>query len=360
MDVFIVGGTGLIGAEIARQSVAAGHEVTVFTRGESDPAVPLPGAVDAVTGDRHDATRLEAAVAAAEPDCLIDMVCFTPETAHAAVTAVRDHVDQYVFCSTIDVYHRPPARNPVVEGMARAPNVSDYGRNKARAEDVFFEADAEGALAATVIRPWATYGEGSGLLHTFGTGTWYLDRLRAGAPIVVHGDGTSLWGSCHREDVARAFVNAVGTEAAYGEAYHVTSDETITWNQHHRRVANAIGAPEPELVHVPTDILLEALPDRTGMLRDHVQFSTVFDDAKARRDLGFEYTIDLEAGAERTVAWLDERDAVADRTSAPFVDDLVAAWRDVGADVVEAMAPARDRDQDRDRDDPDGSGSGSG
>jgi nucleoside-diphosphate-sugar epimerase len=326
MDVFIVGGTGLIGAEIARQSVAAGHEVTVFTRGESDPAVPLPGAVDAVTGDRHDATRLEAAVAAAEPDCLIDMVCFTPETAHAAVTAVRDHVDQYVFCSTIDVYHRPPARNPVVEGMARAPNVSDYGRNKARAEDVFFEADAEGALAATVIRPWATYGEGSGLLHTFGTGTWYLDRLRAGAPIVVHGDGTSLWGSCHREDVARAFVNAVGTE----------------------------------LVHVPTDILLEALPDRTGMLRDHVQFSTVFDDAKARRDLGFEYTIDLEAGAERTVAWLDERDAVADRTSAPFVDDLVAAWRDVGADVVEAMAPARDRDQDRDRDDPDGSGSGSG
>lgn len=340
MNVVIIGGTGLISTGIARQLVEAGHETTVFTRGETDGA--LPSSVDSIRGDRHDTDRVATAVETADADCLIDMVCFDAETASDAVDAVTGTVDQYILCSTVDVYHRPPASNPVREGADRFPNVSEYGRGKARAEDVVRRADAAGSFDATIIRPWATYGEGSGILHTFGTDTYYLDRLRAGKPIVVHGDGSSLWGSCHRDDVARAFVNAVGNEAAYGEAYHVTSEEVITWNQHHRRVAAAIGAPEPELVHVPTELLCEALPDRTRMLRDHFQYSTVFDNAKARRDLTFEYTIDLESGVARTVDWLDEHDAVDDWETATFEDDLVAAWRDASADVVDALRPVRD------------------
>jgi len=153
-----------------------------------------------------------------------------------------------------------------------------------------------GDFETTVIRPWCTYGEGGTVLHTLGQGSYFLDRIRQGKPVVIHGDGQTLWGPCHRDDVARAFVNAVGNETAYGEAYHVTSEENITWGQFYGTVADVMDAPDPELVHIPTEILAEAVPDRTGMLLDHFQFSTVFDNSKARRDLDFEYTITFEEG----------------------------------------------------------------
>ncbi|WP_436348619.1 NAD-dependent epimerase/dehydratase family protein [Natronorubrum sp. FCH18a] len=333
MDVFVIGGTGLISAGVVRQLVDAGHDVTALTRGES--STELPDGATSLRGDRHDTERLEAAVTDNDPDCLIDMVCFTPETAEETIDAVAQ-VDQYVLCSTVDVYHRPPEHNPVAEGADRYPNVSDYGRNKAAAEDAFWEAHERGDLAVTVLRPWSTYGEGGRVLHTFGDGTYYLSRLPEGNPIVVHGDGTSLWGACHRDDVARAFVGAVGNERASGEAYNVTSEEVITWNQYHRRVAGAIGAPEPELVHVPTDVLVAAAPDRTEMLRKHFQYSTVFDNTKARRDLGFEYTVALEDGIDRTVDWLEARDAIEPWESEPFDDAIVRAWREAAADIIDS------------------------
>jgi nucleoside-diphosphate-sugar epimerase len=324
MDVLLVGGTGLISTGITRQLVAAGHDVTCFTRGETEARVPADVAF--VHGDRDDRERLAEARAAVDPDCVVDMVCYTPEQAREA-TAAFEGVDQYVFCSTVDIYHRPLDRNPATEEAPRAPAVSEYGGNKAAAEDVFRSAHADGAFAATIVRPWHTYGEGGSLNHTFGQGTYYVDRVRTGKPIVVHGDGTSLWGPCHRDDVARAFVAAVGNEAAYGEAYHVTSEEVITWNQYHRRVAAALDAPDPELVHVPTSVLRAAAPDRTEMLRDHFQYSTVFDNAKARRDLDFAYTVPFEAGVARTVAHLDARDAV-EPWDAHDDDALIERWRE--------------------------------
>ncbi|SNZ12653.1 Nucleoside-diphosphate-sugar epimerase [Natronoarchaeum philippinense] len=330
MRVLLIGGTGLISTGITRQLVEAGHEAVCMTRGEADADVPE--AVEFVHGDRNDGERLDAVARETDADCVIDMVCFDAEQARAAVDAFADRVDQYVFCSTVDVYHRPPERNPVVESAAREPGVSEYGRNKAAAEDVFLDAHGD-AFETTVLRPWSTYGEGGDVLHTLGVGSYYIDRIRRGKPIVVHGDGTSLWGPCHRDDVAAAFVGAVGNEAAYGETYHVTSEEVITWNQYHRRVARALDAPEPELVHIPTDQLRAALPERTHLLENHFQYSTVFDNAKARRDLGFEYTISFEDGVRRTVAALDERDAV-DPWDSENDDAVVEAWRESAGSFV--------------------------
>ncbi|WP_267640520.1 NAD-dependent epimerase/dehydratase family protein [Haloarchaeobius amylolyticus] len=332
MDVLLIGGTGLISTAITRQLVDAGHDVTIATRGETD--ADLPAAVEYVTCDRNDAARLRTVAEAVAPDCVVDMVCFDPEQAREAVAAFAG-VDQYVFCSTVDVYHRPTASVPSTEDAAREPGVSEYGRNKAAAEDVFFDAHGD-AFATTVIRPWSTYGEGGPVLHTLGTGTYYVDRIREGKPIVVHGDGTSLWGPCHRDDVARAFVAAVGNEAARGEAYHVTSESVLTWNQYHETVARALDAPAPDLVHIPTDALTEAVPDRTGMLRDHFQYSTVFDNAKARRDLDFEQTVSFEDGVRRTVAWLDEHDEIEPWDSEND-DRLVSTWRDATAGFTAAF-----------------------
>jgi len=339
MSVLIIGGTGLISTGIARRLVAAGRDVICLTRGETD--ADLPSSVSFRRADRTDRAALADAVADDAFDCVIDMVCFDAETAREAVSVFADRTDQYVFCSTVDVYHRPPDRNPVREGAAREPAVSEYGAGKAAAEDVFLAADGD-AFATTIVRPWSTYGEGGPVLHTLGTGTYYVDRIRAGKPVIVHGDGTSLWGPCHRDDVARAFVNAVGNADAFGEAYHVTSEETMTWNQYHRRVARALDAPEPELVHIPTDQLRAALPERTEMLTDHFRYSTVFDNAKARRDLDFEYTIPFETGVRRTVDRLEAEDRI-DPWDSESDDAVIDAWRDSTADFASAVSDRRNR-----------------
>ncbi|MFB6200721.1 MAG: NAD-dependent epimerase/dehydratase family protein [Halorhabdus sp.] len=326
MDVFIIGGTGVISTGITRQLVEAGHDVTIFNRGETD--IEIPDSVFQIHGDRFDHEAFEEAVADVDVDVVIDMMCFGPEDAASDVRAFGGEVEQFIFTSTVDVYHRPPQRNPVTEDAAREPAVSDYAAGKIAAEDRFREAETDGAFPVTIIRPWSTYGEGGPVLHTFGTDTYYIERIQQGKPIVVHGDGTSIWGPCHRDDVARAYVNAVGNEDTYGETYHVTSEEAITWNQYHRRVAAALDAPEPDLVHIPTEILREVAPNRTEMLRDHFQFSTVFDNSKATRDLDFEYTVDFETGIARTVAWLDEHGEIEVGDGDAFEDALIAAWRE--------------------------------
>ena len=335
MNVLIIGGTGLISTGITRQAVAAGHDVTVFTRGQTE--ADLPESVDRVIGDRTDRDALEGARDALSLGCVIDMVGFDPADVEAAVDVFASHVDQYVFCSTVDVYHRPVETMPIREHAAREPPVSEYGANKATCEDRLFDAYQSDGFPATIIRPWHTYGEGGGLIDTLSSEA-YVDRLRKGKPILVHGDGTSVWGPCHRDDVAAAFVAAIGNLEAVGEAYHVTATDPMTWNQYHQRAAAALDAPEPDLVHVPTDALREAVPDRVSPLVDHFRFSTVFDTGKAERDLGFRQTVSWEAGVRRTVARLEADDAIEDWDADPTYDRVVSAWRE----ATDAFATAFD------------------
>ncbi|WP_224448203.1 NAD-dependent epimerase/dehydratase family protein [Haloprofundus salilacus] len=334
MDVLIVGGTGLISTGITRQLVAAGHDVTLYNRDETD--AEIPDTVTLIRGDRTEYERFEDQLGDRSFDAVVDMVCFSPADAESAVRTFSGSVDRYVFCSTIDVYSRPVSRMPLTEETPRHPPTSDYGRDKAAAEDVFFDAYEESGFPAVVLRPWHTYGEGGSLIHSLGDRPTYIDRIRAGKPVVVHGDGTSVWAPCHRDDVARSFVAAVEAKGSTveGEAYHVTAEEHLTWNEYHRSVATALDAPEPELVHIPSDVLFELAPERTGGLRDHFQYSTVFDNAKAKHDLGHEQTVSWERGVRRTVAWLDENRRVDPWESDPLPDRIVGAWRKARESLV--------------------------
>ena len=334
MNVLIIGGTGLISTAITRQADAAGHDVTVFTRGETE--AELPDSVDHIRGDRTDREALERARDNCSLGCVIDMVGFDPGTVKTAIDVFAGHVDQYVFCSTVDVYHRPVETMPIREYAAREPPVSEYGAEKAACEDRLLAAFRTDGFPATILRPWHTYGGGGGLLDTLSSET-YVDRLRRGKPIVVHGDGTSVWAPCHRDDVAAAFVAAIGNQEAIGEAYHVTATEPMTWNQYHRRAAAALDAPEPELVHVPTDALRKVVPARVGPLVDHFQFSTVFDTTKAERDLGFRQTVSWEDGVERTVNRLAADDAIVSWEDDSEYEAVVSAWQDAVATFAAAV-----------------------
>jgi len=230
------------------------------------------------------------------PTALSTWCVFSPDQAEQAVDVFGGEVEQFVFCSTVDVYHRPLDTNPVQEDAPREPPVSDYGADKAECEDLFMAAHDRGDFETTVIRPWCTYGEGGTVLHTLGQGSYFLDRIRQGKPVVIHGDGQTLG----------ARVTAT-TSPARSSTPWATRRPTArpTTSPARRTSPGAVlrdrrrrdGRPDPELVHIPTEILAEAVPDRTGMLLDHFQFSTVFDNSKARRDLDFEYTITFEEGS---------------------------------------------------------------
>lgn len=336
MKILIIGGTGLISTSISRQLLEAGYDLTLYNRGETPPR--LAEGYQLIQGDRDEFDTFEQQIAEAGTfDCVIDMICFKPEQAESDIRAFKGRVGQLIFCSTVDVYTKPPASFPVVESHERQA-LSDYGRDKAKCENLFMAAHNVGHFPVTILRPAHTYGEGGNIIHTFGRSSIFLDRLRQGKPVIVHGDGEALWVSCHIDDVARAFVNAIGNERAFGSTYHLTGDEWQTWNQYHERLADAIGAPKPSLVHIPADILVRIAPEHTMSTFLNFQFTNIFDNRVAKNDLDFSCAIDWKTGAKRTYDWLVENDRIEDWQSFPLYDRVIESYKQKNNELVAELA----------------------
>jgi nucleoside-diphosphate-sugar epimerase len=327
MKVLVIGGTGLISTAITRFLVEHGDDVTIYNRGKRVEEVP--DNVKRIVGDRQDYPIFKNQIAKmGKFDCVIDMICFLPEEAEKAVRIFKDRTKQYIFCSTVDVYTKPAKKYPVTEDAEKKPQKSfSYAFNKAACERIFFNADRNNDFSLTIIRPAYTYGEGAGILHTFGWGTYFLDRIRKGKPVIVHGDGTSFWVACHRDDVARAFVGAVGNENAFGKAYHVTGEEWMTWNSYHHKVAEAMKIPLPSLIHIPTDLLRNIAPKQAEWCAENFQFNNMFDNKAAKADLGFKYTIPWVEGVRRAVDWLEKHGGLENSDNFPFYDRIIEAWQ---------------------------------
>jgi nucleoside-diphosphate-sugar epimerase len=260
------------------------------------------------------------------------MVAYSPADAESAVRAFKGRTKHFIFCSTVDVYAHPQPSG----ALPYREDTPQFGRNqyaadKIKCEALLTAAHARGDLNVTIIRPAATYAEGAGILDSLRGRRTYVDRLRKGKPIIVHGDGQSLWTSCHAIDVARAFVNAAGNWVSFGKSYHTPGEEFWTWNQHHHIVAQAIGAPEPKLVHIPTDALAQLLPsealgDAVHWTLTNFQYNNIFDNSAAKADLGFCYTVPWTEGAKRLVDWLDAHGRIENSDDDHFDDNLIAAW----------------------------------
>lgn len=328
MNYLIIGGTGLISTSITRMLIEQGQDVTIYNRGIREKRFESSSeAVKQIVGNRKEYAAFEQQIKDAGAfDCVIDMITYTPADAESAVRAFRGNTGQYIFCSTVDVYARPAARYPYREDEPYGA-ASAYGRDKARCEEIFFEAHGSDLFPVTIIRPAHTYGEGGSIIHTFGWNTSFLDRLRQGKPVIVHGDGNSLWSSCYIDDVARAFIAAAGNERAYGKGYHVTGEDWFSWNKYYATVAEALGAQPPETVHIPTDLLLRLAPERARVCAENFQYNNIFDNSAARADLDFRYTVPLLEGMRRTAAWLERNGKIEDSSSDPLYDRIIAAWQ---------------------------------
>jgi nucleoside-diphosphate-sugar epimerase len=337
MKVLIIGGTGLISTAITSRLLARGDEVTHFNRGKS--ARRFTGPVTRIVGDRTDYAAFEDhMIGGARYDCVIDMIGYEAEDASSAVRTFRGRTGHFIFCSTVDVYAKPASVYPVTEDEPRRP-ISGYAVKKVLCEDILTAAHAAGDLAVTIMRPAYTYGAGAqGIIHSLGFHTSFLDRIRKGLPIIVHGNGTSLWNPCHVDDVARAFVNAAGNPGSFGRAYNVTGEEAISWNQFTVKIAEAMGAPLPALVHIPTDLLALLAPKRAQLSLENLQYSNIHATRAARADLGYRYTVSVVAGMRRTITWLADHNKIESSESDPLYDHLIDAWRELSARAARGFA----------------------
>jgi nucleoside-diphosphate-sugar epimerase len=258
-------------------------------------------------------------------DSVVDWIAFTTEHVQADIDTFRGRTGQYVFISSASAYQTPPSRLPVTESTPLRNPFWQYSRDKIACEDMLVAEYRATGFPATIVRPTHTYDQ---TLVPFG-GRWtVLGRMLAGKPVIVHGDGTSLWTMTHNSDFARGFVPLLGHPRTVGEPFHITSEDFLTWDQIAHALAAALGV-RATLVHVPSDAIAAADPDWGASLLGDKAHSMVFDNAKLRSVVpGWRAVVPFERGAREIADWYladparqvtDEKlDALMDKLAADF------------------------------------------
>ncbi|HEX2863530.1 MAG TPA: SDR family oxidoreductase, partial [Deinococcales bacterium] len=278
MKALFIGGTGIISSACAPEAVRRGIDLTILNRGREGRR-PLPDGARVVQGDIRDPGSVRAALGDETFDAVVNWIAFTPDQVETDLNLFAGRTGQYVFISSASAYQKPVAHLPITESTPLVNPFWEYSRNKIACEERLMRAHRETGFPVTIVRPSHTYDR---TLLPFDGGYTVLDRLKRGKPVVVQGDGTSLWVLTHHEDFARAFVSLLGNSHALGTAVQITSDELLTWNGIFETVGRAAGA-KPELVHVPSDAIARFIPEfGPGLLGDK-SHSVMFDNTKIKR-----------------------------------------------------------------------------
>ncbi|MFN8254322.1 MAG: NAD-dependent epimerase/dehydratase family protein [Bacteroidales bacterium] len=337
MKILIIGGTGNISTPITKMIQGKGHDITLFNYDANRPDWLLPE-VKVICGNRTNLPNYEKEIfAGGNYDCVIDMICFEPKDAENDVKLFSGKTRQFIFCSTIDVYNKEVTRFPLHEDDERKARPSfPYGFKKVQCENIFLEAQAKNAFNLTIIRPSFTYNESwSPGIHSFGGQSYHLDRIKKGKPIIMHGDGTSIWVATYRDDTARAFVNAIGNESTFGQSYHLCPDEWMTHNHIWKTIARVMGAPEPDFVYIPTDFLFKIAPKAAEWCHENFRYNTILDSSKAKRDLDFKYTVTFEQGVKLCLDYMTKNNLIENSDNYPFYDEIVSKWKKSQQELAE-------------------------
>ena len=324
LKVLFIGGTGVISSACARVAVEHGIDLFVLNRGRSTDR-PLPSGVTTLRADAREPRSVRQEIKDLDFDAVVNWVAFTPDQVQADIELFSGRTGQYVFISSASAYQTPPARVPVTESTPLRNPFWAYSRGKIACEDLLVAAYREQGFPATIVRPSHTYDQTTVPFD----GRWtVLGRMLAGKPVIVHGDGTSLWTLTHNEDFARAFVPLLAHTRTLGDAIQITSDDVLTWNQIAEVLAAALGV-SAQVVHVPSDAIAAADPDwGAGLLGDKAH-SMIFDNAKVRGLVpGWRAVIPFERGAREIADWYlaDPARQVTDARLDAVMDKLAAAW----------------------------------
>lgn len=303
MKILYIGGTGEISHACVLESLKLGHEVAVYNRGLRSGV--FPGEVQMLRGDLAGITE-HAALRGRKFDAVCQFFAFDMAQIERDLQVFAGNVGQYVFISTASAYFKPMDRYAVVTEQTPLTNPYwEYSQKKTQMERKLLEWHAAGKLPVTIVRPSHTYR--LNFPTALGKGDWTARRMLEGKPVIVHGDGSSLWTLTHASDFAKPFARLLGNRKALGEDFHITRDAPYTWNEIFHAMAAALGV-EPRLVHVASETLIRYEPKWTGPLLGDKSPSTVFDNTKVKAVAGdFECTVSLEAGMRAAAAAYLER-----------------------------------------------------
>jgi nucleoside-diphosphate-sugar epimerase len=321
MRILFIGGTGLISTACSAASVAAGHDLWLLNRGQSRLAT-LVDPDHVLRADATDEAQLIAALDGRSFDVVVQWIGYLPSHVEADIRVFAG-VGQYVFISSASIYEKPPSSWKITEATPLVNPFWQYSRDKIACEEVLRTSYEETGFPATIVRPSHTYGPSlvPVALNSSRRPYTVIDRMRRGAKVIVPGDGTSIWTLTHNTDFAKGLIGLFGQAGAIGEDFHITSDESLSWNQIHALVGEAAGVV-PEIIHVPTEAIIASDPSEEGSLWGDKSHCAVFDNAKLRSLVPeYEATVPLAAGVRESVAWLD-----AEESRRQIDDEANARW----------------------------------
>jgi nucleoside-diphosphate-sugar epimerase len=328
VKILFIGGTGIISTACTALAAQRGMDVTLVTRGQK-LARQLPRGVTSLVADINN-PALGEKLKGESFDAVVDWIAYTPTDIERDLRLFRGRTRQFVFISSTSAYQKPPTHYLWTESTPFGNPFWEYARNKIACEERLMQAYRDEGFPVTIVRPSLTYGETSIplVLNSWQKPYTAVDRMLRGQKMVVPGDGTSLWVVTHNTDFAKGLVGLLGQQQAVGEAFHITSDEVLTWDRLFQIVGAAVGV-EPQLVHIPSDFIAACIPDKRGTLLGDKSVSVVFDNSKIKRFVPeYSATTNFADGVRQTLAWFNADPArkQIDGQLSATMDKLVAAY----------------------------------
>ncbi len=327
MRILFIGGTGNISLSCTHAVLEKGHELFHLNRGNHPELVPT--GVTTLKADIRDPHQTRNVLKGMQFDSVVNWVAYVPEHIEQDIEVFSGITGQYIFISSASVYLKPPNPGIITESRPLANPFWRYSRDKIACEEQLWGAHQEMNFPVTIVRPSHTYGN-TWIPTSFGSKDYTVpNRMLHGKEIIVHGDGQSIWTLTHSRDFAKGFIGILGNPLALGEAFHITSDEALTWDSIHTIIARGLGV-EPKIVHIPPDIISRFSPERGASLLGDKAYSTVFDNAKIKRVVpDFRPTIPFHRGIQESLSWYDmhpEAKVVNPDTDAA-IERILSAWK---------------------------------
>ena len=300
MKVLFIGGTGVISSACSQLAIERGFELYLLNRGQTSRAVPEGAKI--IRGDIRDQKAVKAALGKMEFDVVVDWICYLPEHLEMDLALFRGRTGQFIFISSASAYQKPPEKLPITELTPLSNPYWQYSRDKIACEERLVQAYQTEQFPMTIVRPSHTYDQTK---LPVAAGYTTIARMRQGKPVIVYGDGTSIWVLTHHKDFAKGFVGLLGNQRAIGEAFHITSDELLTWNQIYALLAKAVGV-QPKLVHVPSEVLHQFDSEWGAGLLGDKSHSVIFDNTKIKQFVpDYKAKIPFAQGAREIIEWYE-------------------------------------------------------
>lgn len=335
MKALLIGGTGTISMAITKLLVKKNWEVYLLNRGTRNSE--LPEGVKFITADISDEADVAKKLEGMSFDCVCEFIGFTVDQIERDIRLFKGITKQYIYISSASAYNKPAREYRITEGTTMANPYWEYSRNKIACEELLLKEYRDNKFPVTIVRPSHTYDNRSVPLGVHGSKGSYqvLKRIMDGKPVIIHGDGTSLWTMTHNSDFAVAYVGLMANPHAIGEIFHITNDESLTWNQIYETIANVLGA-ELKPYYVSSRFLADCSDfDFEGSLIGDKANSVVFDNSKVKNIVPeFKATVHFEQGVRDTI------ENVLAHPEYQVEDPEFDAWCDKVIDALESAKKA--------------------